>query len=305
MKVVLSGGTGVIGRAALPALLGAGHEVVVLARSDANARVARDHGADAVRGDLLDPDSLAAAYAGADAAVNLATHVPVGYAAALPGAWRRHDELRATGVGNVVDAAVRAGVRRIVQESVSFVYADRGDAWIDEDDPVEVSASIEPVAVAEARVQEYAASPGRTGVVLRFGLIVGDDPQTAFGLRGARHGRPVVFGDPDSWMHVVHTDDLGTAVVAALSAPGGIYNVGAEPVLRRDLAAGFSASVGSDRPHFYGPLLQRIAGARVEPLTRSLRVSSDRFTAHTGWAPLRARFGVDWFAGARELEGSR
>lgn len=305
MKVVLSGGTGVIGRAALPALLAEGHDVVVLTRSEANERLAHELGADAVRGDLFEVETLVSAYAGADAVVNLATHIPVGYAAALPGAWRRNDELRTIGAGNVVTAAARAGVRRVVQESVSFVYADGGDAWIDEDDPVEITTSTEPVAVAESRVQEYAGSPGRVGVVLRFGMIVGDDPQTAFTLRGARHGRPVAFGDPRGWAHLIHTDDLGSAVAAALHAPSGVYNVGAEPVQRADLAAGYSAHVGADRPHFYGPWMQRIAGARIEPLTRSLRISSERFVAHTGWMPTRARFDADWFAGEAALEGSR
>ena len=305
MKVVLSGGTGVIGRAALPALLAAGHEVVVLARSTANAEFAREHGAAAITGDLFDVASLARAYAGADAVINLATHVPVGYAAALPGAWKRNDDLRTTGAANVVAAAAQAGVRRVVQESVSYVYADAGDAWINEDDPLEITTSTEPVAVAEARVQEF-AGPGRTGVVLRFGSIIGADPQTAFMLRGARNGRPVGYGSPDGWAHVVHTDDLGTAIVAALHAPAGVYNVGAEPVLRHELAEGFRASVGAERAQFLGPILRRMAGGRIEPYTRSLRVCSERFIAHTGWAPSRARFDVSWLAAAHEeLEGSR
>ena len=77
--MVLSGGTGVIGRAALPALLAAGHEVAVLSRSLPNHEFARSHGAEAVAGDLLDLESLKAAYAGADAVVNLATQIPVAH----------------------------------------------------------------------------------------------------------------------------------------------------------------------------------------------------------------------------------
>ncbi|HEX7739575.1 MAG TPA: NAD(P)-dependent oxidoreductase [Marmoricola sp.] len=301
--MVLSGGTGVIGRAALPALLAAGHEVVVLSRSLPNHEFARSHGAEAVEGDLLDPDSLKRAYAGADAVVNLASQIPIGYTAVLPGAWRRSDELRTTGVAHVVAAAAEAGVRRVVQESVSYVYADAGDSWIDEDDPLEITAATEPVAVAESRVQEYSDSV-RTGVVLRFGSTVGADPQTAFMLRGARNGRPVGFGRPEGWAHIIHTDDLGAAVVAALHAPSGVYNVGAEPVRRADLAEGFASSVGVDRPQFLGPILRRVAGGRIEPLTRSLRVCSERFTANTGWAPSRPHFDASWLAAAAELQSS-
>ena len=37
---------------------------------------------------------------------------------------------------------------------------------------------------------------------------------------------------------MIHTDDLGGAVLAALHAPSGVYNVGAEPVQRHDLSRG-------------------------------------------------------------------
>ena len=123
----MTGGTGVIGRAAVRALVDAGHYVVVVTRSTAADATVGALGAHAVRGDVLDVESLDAAYAGAEAVINLATSVPVGHSALLPGAWRHHDRLRTTGVTHVVEAARRAGVRRVVQESVSFIYADQGD----------------------------------------------------------------------------------------------------------------------------------------------------------------------------------
>jgi hypothetical protein len=43
-----------------------------------------------------------------------------------------------------------------------------------------------------------------------------------------------------------------------------------------------------------GPMMLRLAGTRLEPLTRSLRVSSDAFTASTGWTPRRPRFDASW-----------
>jgi len=301
MRVVLTGGTGVIGRAAVPALQAAGHEVVLAVRAGAPHVEALPAPTTVV--DLFEVDSLATAFEGADVAINLATRIPVGYAAVRPGAWRRNDELRTFGAANVAAAAARAGVRRVIQESVSFVYADAGDGWITEDDPVDITVATEPVAVAEACAQEY-AGPGRTGIVLRFGMIVGTDPQTMFTLRGVGHGRPIGLGDPEGWAHVVHTDDLGSAVLAALEAPTGVYNIGAEPVRRSDLIDGFARSAGVDRAGFLGPVLQRLAGARLEPLTRSLRVSSRRFSSLTGWVPTRPSFGVEWLQGAMALQAS-
>lgn len=293
----MSGGTGVIGRAAVRSLLSAGHEVDVLSRSSQNTETITALGARPRPGDLFDPDSLAAMYAGADAVVNLATHIPVGYAAAWPAAWRRNDELRTTAVGNVVEAARVAGVRRVIQESVSFVYADHGDAWITEQDPIEITPATEPAAVGESQVLDF-TSNARTGVVMRFGTIVGDDDLTRFWLKAAANRRPVGIGRPDQWTHLVHTDDLGPAVVAALHAPAGVFNVGSAPVLRGELVEGYAKAVGVESVSFLGPMLRRLAGSRIEPLTRSLRVSSDHFSAQTGWRPVRPTFDPAWFDAA-------
>jgi nucleoside-diphosphate-sugar epimerase len=293
----VSGGTGVIGRAAVRSLLTGGYDVDVLSRSAANAELIEHMGARPLPGDLFDPATLEAAYAGADAVVNLATHVPVGYSAAWPGAWRANDALRTTAVANVVESARVAGVRRVVQESVSFVYADHGDGWITEQDPIEITRSTEPAAVGESHVLDFGSS-SRAGVVLRFGQIVGDDDLTRFLLKAAANHRPVGMGRPDQWSHVVHTDDLGSAVVAALHAPSGVYNVGAEPVLRRDLVDGYAKAAGADSGSFLGPVLRRLAGPRIEPLTRSLRVSSERFSAQTGWRAVRPTFDTAWFDAA-------
>ena len=297
MKVVVSGGTGVLGRAAVGALLDAAHDVDVVARSEANVGTIERLGARPVRADLFDRDSLARAYAGADAVVNLASAIPVGYATVWPNAWRQNDQLRTKAVANVAAAARAAGVRRVVQESASFVYADSGDAWITEREPIDITPATEPIAVGESHVQDYAGG-FRAGVLLRFGSVVGDDPQTRFWLRAAASGRPVGIGRPDQWSHLIHTDDVGSAVLAALHAPSGVYNVGAAPVLRADLVEGYAKAAGADEGTFMGPVLRRLAGARVEPMTRSLRISSDHFTAQTGWQPRRPAFDASWLDAA-------
>ena len=299
MKTVVTGGTGVIGRAAVGALVDAGHDVVVATRSAAGAQTVTRLGARPVRGNVMDVDSLEVAYEGAEAVINLATNVPVGYGALLPGAWRLHDRLRTTGVTNVVEAARRAGVRRVVQESVSFLYADQGDDWITELSPVEITPMTEPAAVGESHVQDYCCD-SRVGVVLRFGTIVGDDGQTRRRLRYAGNGRRFGIGHPADWAHLIHTDDLGGALLASLHAPSGVYNVGAEPVQRLDLVQGYADAAGVESGAFVGSLGRRLTGPRLEPLTRSLRVSSDHFAAQTGWRPVRPKFDAGWFDVARE-----
>jgi nucleoside-diphosphate-sugar epimerase len=284
----------VIGTSAVAALVSAGHDVVGLARSASKAATLEALGASACETSLFDHAGLVAMFTGSGVVANFATHIPVGYAAARPGAWRENDRLRTEGVRRVVAAAREARVRRLVQESVSFIYADQGEQWINERSPVDINHATEPASVGESLVQEFQGGP-RQGVVLRFGTIVGDHRLNRWPLRSAVSSRPLGVGRPDSWAHVVHMDDIGGAVVAALTVPSGVYNVGAEPVRRRDLVQGYADAVGQGSAAFMGPLLRRLAGSRVEPLTRSLRVCSELFTAQTGWAPRHATVDASWF----------
>lgn len=294
MRVAVTGATGVIGTSAVPALVASGHEVIGLARDRAKAAQLEELGACAVEANLFDHDSLVAMFHGCDAVCSLATHIPVGYPAALPWSWRQNDRLRTEGVRRVADAARVAGVRRLVQESVSYLYADQGDEPITEQSPLAITRATEPASVGESLVQGYQCG-SRQGVVIRFGTIIGDDRLTRWSLKAAGRGRPIGTGIPDSFAHVVHTDDLGSAVVAALSAPSGVYNAGSAPVRRRELFQGYADAAGQRSAGFMGPLLRRLAGPRAEPLARSLRVSSQHFMDQTGWTPRRASFDASWF----------
>jgi nucleoside-diphosphate-sugar epimerase len=293
VKVFLTGATGVMGRSAVGALLAAGHDVAGLARTSAKARTLAEDGVRPVLGSLFDPDTLTEAFQGCEVVCNLATHIPIGLSALRAHRWRINDRIRTEGSLAVARAARQAGVRRLVQESVSFVYADGGDSWLDETSPLLVTRATEPAAQAETNASAFAGGH-RSAVVLRFGAVVGDDPLTRWWLARARAGQPIGIGDPSGWEHVVHTRDVGSAVVAALHAPGGVYNAGAQPVRRGDLADAFATAAGRERATYLPGLLVRLAGERIEPLLRSHRVSSARLADFGGWAPVHAAFSADW-----------
>ncbi len=293
MQVFVTGATGVMGRSVVSALLGAGHDVHGLARSAERARFLSDIGVEPVIGGLFDPDGLVTAFTGCDVVCNLATHVPVGFSAMRPGAWRVNDRIRAEGSRLVAEAARAAGVRRLVQESASLVYGDGGEEWLGEDSPVVVNRATEPMVMAEAHAQEF-GNGSRDSLVLRFGGIIGDDDYTRWRLARARAGQPAAFGPPDGWVHLLNGEDVGTAVLAALSAPSGVYNVGAEPVRRRELAQMLAHAVGRNRSTFLPRPLLRLGGERVELLTRSQRVSSRSFMRTTGWKPRHRELSADW-----------
>jgi nucleoside-diphosphate-sugar epimerase len=285
-----------MGRSTIAALHDAGHTVVGLVRSSKAAAEVAARGAEPVVGDLFDGERITAAMRGCDAVINFATRVPIGFTMLLPVAWRTNDRIRSHGAAIVAAAAREAGVGRLVQQSLSFVYADYGDDWIDEHSSIELTRASEPVVVAEGEVDEFTRAGG-VGVSLRFGQIAGNDGTTAWLLRRARAGRPTGIGAPDSWAHVVHTDDVGTAAAAALTVPAGAYNVGAEPVKRGDLADTLALVGGRKDGTFISAPMMWLGGQRLEMISRSQRVSSQRFSDRSGWYPTYPKLTPDWFDG--------
>ena len=95
--------------------------------------------------------ALADAMAGHDAVVNLATKIPGPADARKPAAWAENSRIRTEGSAALVDAALDAGVGRFVQESITFAYPSSGDAFVDEDTPLdEVIRTIYAQAAHEA-----------------------------------------------------------------------------------------------------------------------------------------------------------
>lgn len=293
MRVFVTGATGVLGRATITSLLEQGHEVTGLVRTPEKRAVVESLGASSAHADRLDLASMTTALQDFDGVCNLVTSMPVGLRAMWRGAWKANDRLRIEGSHTVMAAAKAAGVRRLVQESVSFMYADGGDDWITESSPLAVTSATEPAAIAECNAGRFDCK-SRRSVVLRFGNLVGDDAMTRWRLTQARSGRPIGIGDPAGWAHVVHPEDAGSAVAAALEAPGGLYNVGADPVRRADMVAVFAEAAGRPRLGFLPKGVVKVAGEGLEPLTRSHRISSASLHATTGWLPRHGIFEVSW-----------
>ncbi|WP_370947209.1 NAD-dependent epimerase/dehydratase family protein [Amycolatopsis sp. cg5] len=302
MKVFVTGGTGAIGGHVIPTLIGAGHEVSALARSTEKAAVLTRQGAKPVSVSIFDTKALTKAFAGHDVVVNLASSIPPMTKFLYASAWKDNDRIRTLGSAAVVDAALAAGVGRVIQESVSMLYRDRGPRWVDEDAPVDDYPMTKGNLAAEASAKRF-TSAGGAGIVVRLGWFYG--PGAAHSeqiLAQARRRVGLVMGAPGGYVSSIHMTDAGTAVAAALTAPAGIYNVvDDEPLTKREFADALARAAGK-RAWVRGPgRVALVLGDRVTSLTRSLRVSNRRFRDATGWRPAYPSAREGWIATAKAV----
>jgi nucleoside-diphosphate-sugar epimerase len=278
--IVITGSTGVIGRRVVRELLAAGHRVTGVTRSASGRERLESLGARAVEADVFDEASLRRAFDGADAVVNVLTHVPSPDRIADPSAWEENDRLRSEASAAIARGARAVGVQRLVQESIAFVYADGGDAWLDEDAPVAGGGVATAPLIAERNARELFDGDS---VVLRFGQLVGPDSESALAtLEAARGGASTATGPPGAYRPTLWLDDAATAIAAALRVPAGTYNVAdTDPATNAEIDAALAATVGVQALRPRTP--------QDVPQGRSLRVSNHRLREASRWAPsLRA-----------------
>jgi nucleoside-diphosphate-sugar epimerase len=302
MRIFLTGATGVIGRRVLPLLTAAGHHVsAVVHRLRSRAAIERA-GAVPVELDLFAEDAVRRAVAGHDAVINLATHLPRGFRMFLPGAWAENDRIRHLASANLVDAALERGVGRFIQESFAPIYADGGDTWIDEHAKIAPVRYNRSVADAEASARRFSDS-GRAGVVLRFAAFYGPDSWFTRDLIGyVRHGWAPVPGAPDSYLSSVSHDDAAAAVVAALNASAGTYNVVDDaPMRRREFFDVAAAALRVPPPKLPPLWMKHVFGSLGEMMARSLRISNRKLREACAWAPKYPSMREGWPAVLAEL----
>lgn len=244
MRVFLAGATGVVGRLLVPELVAAGHQVTGLVRRPDAAESLRSQGADAVLADIYDAPAIAAAVAAAQPDVvmhqltDLAKH---DYAANV--------EIRKIGTRNLVDAALGAGVRRVVAQSIAWVY-EPGEEPATEETPLDVGAAAPRLdAVAGVIALEDIVAEAPEWVVLRYGLFYGPGTWYARGAVMAdqiRAGAIPPTADVTSFLHIA---DAATAAVQALEWPTGPVNVvDDEPAPASVWVPAFARSVDAPEP---------------------------------------------------------
>jgi nucleoside-diphosphate-sugar epimerase len=286
MKLLVTGATGVLGRDAVPGLVAAGHDVVAATRDHHDRdRVPTD--ARPIRLDLFDPIAVREAVRDVDGVVHLATAIPPLARMHRRRAWAANDRLRAEATGVLVDAAIASGTELFVFPSISFTYADGGDAWLDEEAPIDPPfGATESALVAERHVQRLTRAGGR-GVVLRLARLYGPGRASEEQIAQARAGRNVVVGSGDNHVSSLHRHDAGRAIAAAIDVPAGVYNVAEDrPTTAAELAEAISEGIAGPAPRRLPVGLARLLVGRASRLlTVSQRISNRRFRRASGWSP--------------------
>jgi UDP-glucose 4-epimerase len=248
VKVLVTGGAGFIGSHVVDRLRVKGIAVRVL-----DLRVSPHHRpreVDSVVADLLDPRAVEAAVKGCDAIIHLAAAADVDEVARRPA---DAEAVNARGTLNVLEAARRTGVRRVVYASTIWVYGN-GAGTADEDTAVALPDHLYTATklAGEMYCRSYAELYGLQCTVLRFGIPYGPRARAAgvipIFVTKALAGEPLtIAGEGLQSRRFVYVEDLADGVVRGLAphAIGRIYNlVGDESVSVRGIAETLGDVVG-------------------------------------------------------------
>ncbi|MDH6165392.1 nucleoside-diphosphate-sugar epimerase [Variovorax boronicumulans] len=214
-KIFVAGAAGAIGTALVPLLTEAGYEVYGSTRRTDRARALEAQGVTPVVVDVFDAAALRAALVriAPGIVVHQLTDLPLDLdPKRMPEASHRNARVRTEGTRNLVAAALAAGSRRLVAQSIAWAYAPRPTPHV-EDHPLDLEAegirrvSVDGVAALERSVLGAA---GIQGTVLRYGQIYGPGTSTA-----VPKGASPVHVEAAAW----------AAVMALRHAQGGVFNI--------------------------------------------------------------------------------
>jgi nucleoside-diphosphate-sugar epimerase len=264
MRVFVAGATGAIGRRLLPLLAEDGHQVVGMTRSEERTALIRELGAEPVIADAFDAERVKTVVTDArpEVVIHELTDIPKSVdPRQFEKQFELNNRLRREGTRNLVDAARAAGARRLIAQSIAFVYQPAGRLHT-EDDPLSVEAGDVVRAVADLEDAVLHAE-GIEGVVLRYGYFYG--PGTSYASDGAqaellRRRRFPIIGDGGGVFSFIHVEDAARATVMALDrgAPGAYNIVDDDPAPVHDWLPVLAEALGAKKPRHVPAFLARL-----------------------------------------------
>ena len=291
MRYAMTGATGFVGGALARRLREEGHEVVALVRDPARATALADLGVDVLPGDLGDPAALDRLCTGVDGLFHLAGWYKLGMRDGSAG-----DHVNVVGTRNVLEAALRNGVRRVVYTSTLAVNSDTEEQVVDETYRF-TGQHLSHYDRTKAEAHDVAlelAGRGLPVVIVQPGMVYGpgDTAQTgAFIAQVVAGKRPMV---PDAgglcWAHV---DDIADGHLLAMERgePGRSYMLAGPRATLADGLTRVARIAGTKGPVVLPERVVRIAAKAVGLVGRVVPLPP-------GYAPETFRAGLATYYGS-------
>jgi nucleoside-diphosphate-sugar epimerase len=288
VRVLITGGNGLLGRHLVPALEERGDSVRVLALPGEDTSWLHERGVEVLRGDIRAPETLVRPMRGVENVLHLA---------GMMGAWRPMEDYRAVNVAgtlNVCRAAMAEGIRRLVHVSSWTVYGLAVGRSADETFPLAPFADPYPVTKAEGDllVQRMVADENLPAVIIRPDTFFGPGDQLHFGRMADRLARErgVIIGPGRNALPFVYVTDVARGLLLALDrgTPGQAYNIASDrPLTQQQFLEAIAREIGAGPPRIHVPYAALYAAAFAGE-----RLATMRRSAHP---PLVTRLGVKLF----------
>ncbi len=246
----VTGGSGFIGGRLIERLVRDGVAVRALARSDQSAEAVAGRGAEPVRGDLSDRDSLEAGAGGADVAFHLAAHLGDW------GDWEEFERGNVDGTENALAACAAAGVRRFVHcGTEAALMAGEPLVHVDEEAPLRPDSPA-PYPATKARAELAVRRANRTDfetltVRPRFVWGRGDTTLLPEMVRTVEAGKWAWVGGGRNVTDTAHVDNVveGLVLAAEKGRAGEAYFItDGEPVVFREFVTALIETQGVEPP---------------------------------------------------------
>ncbi len=275
MRAFVTGGGGFIGRNLVRGLVASGVDVRAMVRSTGSAAKLHDAGAEVVVGDLLDASALTGAVRGCEVAYHLAGDYRVGIRASDRAAM---EAANVTAAERLLDAAVAAGVARIVHVSTINAFGDTGYRVVDEaferPRPYRYVSFYDETKHRAHLAAQQRIDAGAPVLIAMPGGVYGPGDHSSLGgqLHEAAEGRLRALTFGELGLNMAHVEDIaaGIALVGARGSLGQTYVLGGELATLAELVRRVSAICGHRPPRLATPTWMLRAAA---PLAR--RVGPD------------------------------
>jgi nucleoside-diphosphate-sugar epimerase len=275
MKAFVTGGTGFIGSRTVAKLRERGDEVVALVRSPERAGQLRELGCELVQGDLSAKDVMRDAMQGCDGVFHIAAVYAVGIPKAEQPAMLQSN---IDGTANALDAAVEAGVPRILYVSTINVFGNTHGEVVDESYRRDLSegflSTYDEAKFRAHEVAEERIAAGAPIVIVQPGGVYGPNDHSELGtaIEQFRKGRLPLIPFPDMGIAFVHVDDVADGILLAFDKGriGESYLLAGERGTMRDLIQTTARVIGKRPPKLGMPtaLMRAVApfGSVIGPL---------------------------------------